>query len=183
MMAEDRQLPLSGKSITVILVCAGGLLAFVLLALLPLQRSLERMDREIVAKTAELRERRQLFPVYQELVGRLRQKEEYRLPFPEPGALALEELDGFLKNLRKTVGSQGMEPVSMTPDFKSMARHPDMLPVTARLRGGFPALRRVLIELGREPALGRLEEIQINSAPGFKEFRLKFWLALQARQD
>ena len=181
-MAKNKQLPLTGKSITVILICVGGLLAFVLLALLPLQRSLDRMDREVAAKRAELKERKELFPVYQDLVGRLQQKEEHGLPFPEPGALALEDLDGFLKNLRETVHSQGMEPVSMTPDFKSMPKESNMLQVTALLRGGFPALRKILIEMGREPALRHLEEIQINSAPGFKEFRLKFWLALQARQ-
>ncbi|MCF6291356.1 MAG: hypothetical protein L3J03_10225 [Desulfobacterales bacterium] len=180
-MAEEKQLPISGKSITVILICISGLLAFVLLALLPLQRSLDRMDREIAAKTAELKERKELFPVYQELIGRLRQKEEHGLPFPEPAALALEDLDGFLKNLRETMRGQGMEPLSMTPDFKSMPRDAKLLRVTALLRGGFPALRKILIELGREPALRHLEEIRINSAPGFKEFRLKFWLALQAR--
>ena len=181
-MAKNKQLPISGKSLTVILLCAGGLLAFVLLAILPFQRSLDRMDREITAKTTELKERKELFPLYRDLVSRLQQKEERSLPFPEPGALAMEHLDGFLKNFRETVRNQGMEPVSITPDFKSMPKDSNMLQVAVLLKGGFPALRKVLIELGREPALRHLEEIQINSAPGFKEFRLKFWLALQAQQ-
>ena len=38
----------------------------------------------------------------------------------------------------------------------------------------------LLTELGAHPALRKIEEIEVESAQGGKEFRVKFWLALRA---
>jgi hypothetical protein len=71
-----------------------------------------------------------------------------------------------------------LEVVSMTPDINSLSGGTGLMVVNAALKGDFQNFRNYLIALGNVPSLAHLGEIQIQTIPGGKEFRLKLWVAV-----
>lgn len=178
-MAKEKKFPISGKSFLLLFIGTTALLAFVLVVILPSQAALQRKGREITAKEAELQERKILYPIYTDLIGRLQAKENRTLPFPEAAALTMEEVNIFLNDFKGMAKRRDMDLLLIIPDFTTMSERPDMLTITATLKGRFGDFRNFLKDLGETAALTHIEEVQINSVPGFKEFRVKFRLVLK----
>ena len=59
---------LPGQSIRHLFICAGGILAFVVLAIYPYHKSLVRLDKEITKTESQIQEQEALFPIGKELL-------------------------------------------------------------------------------------------------------------------
>lgn len=152
--------------------------AFVVLGLYPAHRSSKELDREISDLQAQLEEQKILFPLYQEMSGKMRLQVSEVLPFPEKTELPQEEIDRIPVELRELAVQSKLQTVTVTPDVKSLENNSKRLLVEITAEGEFLDFRTFVIKLGRIPYLDHIEEMQIKQTAYAKLLRLKVWLAL-----
>jgi len=164
------------RSLVYLLICVVGVAAFVVIGILPAQRSLDKLEEEIAKVRAEIERKKILSPVFTELLGKVRSKEKTILPFPSPSPLP-EEATGRLSMMFGEMARKcDLEANSVLPDFKSLGGDSGTLGVDILLKGGFFNFRKFLLLLGEQPYLKHIEEIQVREIPGGRKFRLKLRL-------
>jgi len=170
---------LPGQSIRHLFICAGGILAFVVLAIYPYHKSLVRLDKEITKTESQIQEQEALFPIGKELLKSVMQKEAWGLPFPEKARLGRDKAADISVIFEKIARKSNLEVIKIIPNIKSLTERAGFLSVTAVVKGKIFSFREFFIEIGKLPYLEHVEEIQIQPAEGVKEFSLKVWLALK----
>jgi len=179
-MNRAPQFEISDRNIFSLLLCCGGLMAFIGLVIVPTHKSLAAQDRDIATATTQLTQQELLSPVYNDLLRQLQEKETRTLPFPDEEKIGMESLANVISSFKDMARTSHLQVVMITPDFNSVNQMPGQLCINAVLKGEFTNLRGMLTELGGFSALRQIEEIGVESAQGGKEFRIKFWLALRA---
>ncbi len=169
---------LPGQSIRHIIICAGGILAFVVLAIYPYHKSLVRLDKEIAKTESQIEEQKALFPIGKELLKSVMQKETWGLPFPEKAGLDRDKASEISVIFERIARKSNLEIIRIIPDIKSLTEQAGLLSVKTVVKGKLYDFREFFLEIGKLPYLEHVEEIQIQPAEGVKEFSLKVWLAL-----
>ncbi len=141
-------------------------------------RSLNDLDRDINKVKADIEEQRVMAPLYKELIEKIKIKTKKHLPFPARAKLPKEQHEQITAIFGDLARKANLEVVSITPDINSLAGGSGLLVVNAALKGDFFSFRNYLISLGNVPYLEHLGEIQIQTMPVGKEFRLKLWVAV-----
>jgi len=141
-------------------------------------RSLNDLDRDIRKARADIEEQRIMAPLYNDLIEKIKVKTKKQLPFPARAKLPKEQHEQITAVFGDLARKANLEIVSITPDVNSLAGGSGLLVVNAALKGDFFNFRNYLIELGNVPYLEHLGEIQIQTTPGGKEFRLKLWVSV-----
>ena len=178
-MKQKQSAKMPGQSIIYLLMCAALVLSFILAGLYPAQKSLGRLDMEIIKARDEIEEQKILFPVYTELVEKLRIKGSQVLPSPVRSKLSRDETEQIPAIFGRIARKCKLKAVSITPDAKSLADGSGLLAVNAFVKGRFPDFRKFLIELGGLPWLEHMERVDIQEALGGDELRVKIWLAIK----
>jgi len=170
---------LPGKIIRHLSICTAGILGFILLAIWPHQKLLARLDMEIKSMETQIEKQRVLFPIYKDLLKKVRSERLGDLPFPERAELDRDKTAEISSICKEIALKNNLEVVSIIPDISSLAKRPGLLPISMLLKGNFFDFRNYLIQLGEIPYLEHIEEIRIQPVEGSKEFRLKFQMALK----
>ncbi len=163
--------------------CITGIVLFILLALYPLQASLNRLDEDIAGIKAFIEEQKVLSPLYKELSAKA-QEDHSQISFKASRiGLSVDQLDGLSVLFKKIAQSCNLEAISVTPDPKSLAQNPQFISVYLIVRGNFLKLRQFLLEVERLSFLEHIGEMQVQEAFGGKAFRFKIWLAVNSQQS
>ncbi len=160
-----------------------GTLLLVVLALHPLQTSIQQLDAETVALKVILAQQKELAPILSELTARLTPDASDRLPTPEQGSLSLEQVVDIPLQFEKIAGESGLEAIGVAPEVKSFTKDRKFMPINVILKGDFLRLRKFLFDLLSLPCLEHLEELQIQEMGGVQEFRLKVWVAVNPQKN
>ncbi|MDY6972693.1 MAG: hypothetical protein SV775_10240 [Thermodesulfobacteriota bacterium] len=174
---ESSRLP--AKIIRHLLICTAGILGFVFLVIWPYQKLLAGLDGEIKNIESQIERQEILFPIYKDLLKMVNAETLGGLPFPERAELDRDKTAEIPYICKEIARKNNLEVASVVPNLQSLAKRPGLLPITALLRGDLFDLRNFLIQLGGVPYLEHIEEIRIQSVEGYKEFRVKFWMALK----
>ena len=176
-MANKKSIHINQKSILYLLICLGGVIAYILLTILPTQKLLTGMDEDIVNNQEQVEKQKILFPVYQELFKQLQIKDTKLLPFPAETELGRERI-GEVPAIFSEIAHRNNLEADVIPDVNTIPRGAGLLKVDARVQGDFFDFRKYLTDLGATPYVRHIEEIQIKPMSEFKEFTVRFWLAL-----
>jgi hypothetical protein len=141
-------------------------------------RSLNDLDRDIRAIKADIEEQRVMAPMYKEQIEKIQIKTKKQLPYPARVKLPKEQQEQITNIFGDLAREARLEVVSITPDINSLSSGTGLMVVNAALKGDFHNFRNYLIALGNVPYLEHFGEIQIQTIPGGKEFRLKLWVAV-----
>ena len=177
-MEQKGSAKLPAQSLLYLLIYAGGILGFVLLAIYPYQKFLAELDRDITRIETQIEEQKILFPVYKDLSERASVKRPVVLPFPQKAKLDRNETERISFIFEEIARKSNLELSSIVPDVTSLLEESGLLSVSALMKGNYFDFRNFLTELGGIPYLEHIEEIRIQPSGGAKEFRLKVWLAL-----
>jgi hypothetical protein len=181
---KQKQLPgLPAQSLLYLLICAGGIIGFFLLAIYPYHKYLAGLDREIKTIEVQIEEQKRLFPVYEDLLKKMNITQKGTLPFPRKGKLDREKTDEISSIFEEIARKSNLSPVSIVPDVTSLVKGSRLLSITVRMEGDFFHFRNFLALLNGMPFLEHIEEIQIQTAGEIKEFGLKVWLALEKSEQ
>jgi len=172
-----KSLKLPARSGAFLLICGGGLLAFILLVIYPLQTSLAEADMEIRALKGRIEEQKILYPVFQDLMKKARFKRTAGLPFPNKVRLKRDDTVKIVAIFRKIAQKNQFTLVDINTDIDSLIDNSGYLKIDLSVEGNFFALRNFLLNLGELPYLEYIERIQIRSAQETKAINLRVWLA------
>jgi hypothetical protein len=166
------------RTVLINLSWVGALLIFILAVILPVQRSMIGLDREIKDTRHEVEKQKNLHQLYQTLKANSQPKPVGSLPTPEGIKLSRELVTMTPSTVRRIAARAAMEVISVTPDVNSLTNQSRSLHLQTVVRGEFMSFRKFLIGIGELPYLERFEEVEILHDPDFTEFRLKIRLAL-----
>lgn len=162
-----------------LIIYGGIVLIIILVGILPLSLKVSGQVKENEKLTYQIKEQKELAPVYANLIAALQKKDSFALPHPEKIPLARSEAGRFQADFRMVAQKSGLGVEAFTPDINSAASPSVSFLHHIVLRGDFSGLRKMLIGLGALAYLDRIEEIEIQQTAGSMEFKMKVWIALK----
>jgi len=174
---QSKKIPTN--TITYLLVYAGVILVLIVIGLYPSNKSLSNQDMEIQKLEGQIEEQKMLYPLYQDLLGKLQSERPQLLPFPTEGKLPRDKIDKVPSVFSEIAKQSGLKALAVSPDLHSITSDSDTLLFNATLTGGFFEFRNYLIGLAKIPYLSHIEQIQITHIHGSRKFTLKLWLTLE----
>ncbi|MDD5712015.1 MAG: hypothetical protein PHY31_04560 [Smithellaceae bacterium] len=172
-MAGKLDINIPQKSVAYLLVCLTGVLIFVLVGIIPMQRSLAARDDSIKKLRFRIEEQRNLLPIYALMEKDLQKKEAGTLPYPKASSLPRKQI-GTISPLFKGIARKAnMEVVSIAPELSSLGTGTAYMTVNAQLKGGFSQLRQFFIGLGAVAFVESIEEIHITPVLNSLEIDMK----------
>ena len=168
------------RSFWYLIICGGIVVIFLLVGIFPLYRYSSNQAGEIKKVEQQIKEQKELGPVYLSMQKAMEHKDLQVLPNPKKTTISREEAAKFQNVFRTIAGKSGLMTISLTPDSSTMAGSSKSLLHNAVVKGEFANFRKMLIALTAIPYLDRIEEIRIQQNFDSMEFRIKFWLALGA---
>jgi hypothetical protein len=166
------------RSVFFFSLSAAGILLFVLLVIVPYQRSLVTADRKIEQIRLKIEEQRLLVVLHQSFLKASAQKDGMTLIVPKKTRLPRAEAENVRETIRTIAGKSRVKVEAVVPDVKTQSPDSRYLLVNTVVRGKLVNFRSFLEELGRIPYLEHIEEVQIRKVPETEEFRVRMWLAL-----
>lgn len=166
------------QSVILFLLCGTGILAFVLLVILPSHRLSAQIDRDIAGLVTRIEEQRVLAPIFSTLFAKAKTPAASTLPQPDKTRLTREEISVVPRQFMALAASHKLAVREITPDVNTLADASNRFLVRVGATGRFPDLRGFLLGLGALPFLETIEEIEVRAAEGgTEEMTLKLWLA------
>jgi len=165
------------QSLIYFLICCAGILAFVLLIIIPTQKASVELDKESVKISDRIEEQRILKPVFQSLLKQAKKKNPTNLPAAKKAALDRTDISKLSENLQEMAFRHGLKIQDLNTDVSALTGKSGFLQIRINLTGAFMDFRDFLVDLGTIPSLEVLEEIQIRAIEGSREFKIKIWMA------
>ena len=167
------------QSLIYFLICGAGIIIFVILIILPAQKTSTELDNDIETFNARLDEQRILKPVFDKLLKQVNNKALTTLPAPKKAKLARGDIHKISEHLLETARRYDLTLRNIQTDVKVLENKVEFLLLQIHATGDFNKFRDFLVDLGTIPSLEQIEEIHIRAIENSREFRLKIWLAQQ----
>ena len=165
------------QSLIYLLICCAGVLVFVLMIILPAQRSTVELDAEIVGLQARIEEQRILSPVFKSLFERAKAENPSGLPVQVKSKLSRDDIADLTARLQQIVRDNNLQIEELAPDVYSFTDNSGFLSVDISASGQFIDFRKFLIDLGTIPSLERVETIDIRAVEGTRHIDVRILLA------
>jgi hypothetical protein len=176
-MELKKQIPFATRSLTLLVIGVGIILILAYIGFYNYQ-SIAKLDMEINELNTKINTHQSYAPMTKQLFERMKVKAQRNLPLPARAKLSGEQKDRISIIFKDMAQKAKLDLVSVSPDINSLVGGSTAMLVRATLKGDYYNFRNFLIELGDQPFLEKVEEIDIQQVPGTKEFRLKVWLAV-----
>jgi hypothetical protein len=168
------------RSVAYMLICLTGVLVFVLVGIIPMQRSLSGLDEDIKQSQFKIEEQRNLLPLYASLKKSLERKDKGTvLPFPKKAGLPKEQIGRIPVAFRDVARRANMNVVSISPELNSLSVGSQTMLVNMIVKGNFLGLRKLLVGLGSIAFVDYIEEIHVKSGLNSMEVDMKVRITLQ----
>jgi len=172
------KLELPKKSIWYLIICGGIIVIFISAGIVPLYRYNSALNKDIQKLEEQIKEQKKLQIAYSSLIN-LKGKSDLRnLPNPLRTTIPRQEALKFQDIFKETALKSGLKPVSLTPEFNTLAGPSNLLSHTAIVKGEFHNFRKLLIKLGNISYLDRIEELRIEQNSDSMEMGMKIWITL-----
>ncbi len=165
------------QSLIYFLICGAGILVFVLLIIIPTQKTAAELDRDIEKLTGRIEEQRILKPVFDSLLKRVKKKSPIELPVAKKVKMASGDINKISESLQENARRHDLKLRDIQTDVNALAENPGYLLIRIHVTGDFEKFRDFLVDLGNIPSLEQIEEIQIRAIENTREFKIKIWLA------
>lgn len=176
-MAQIKLTNFPTKTLAYFLVLAGGILVFIVLAILPAMERSAGLDMEIKKIKGAMDEQKILTPVYDNLLRKTKFKKTKGIEAPKKKKLAQGDTRKIIQQLNNIANSSNIKLVDVTPDVDTLIGGSGYLLLKINAQGEFINLHKFLFQLCELPFLEFIEQIKINSVKKTKEFRLKVWMS------
>jgi cell division protein FtsL len=170
---------LSAQSLIYFLICGTGILVFVLLIIIPTQKTSAELDRDIEKLNTLIDEQRLLKPVFDNLLKQVNKKSPTELPITKKVKLARGDIRKISERLVKIARRYDLKLRDIQTDVNVLENNGEYLLIHIHATGDFKKFRDFLVDLGNIPSLEQIEEIHIRAIENSREFKLKVWLVQQ----
>lgn len=172
-----KTLKLQFHSMISYVLCGVGLLALLLIAILPRYITLSELDKQITSLNADIDEQKILHPVFKDLLKKALAKAPVGLPFPEKVKLERDKTDKIALTFQELAKKSNLKLEKIITDVDSLIDDSGFLMLNVILKGDIFDLRNFLVKLGEVQYIEHIERVQIRALDKSKEMRLKLWIA------
>lgn len=155
--------PKNQSSPILVILCALGLLAFLLLVIYPNYRNLREYDRQIASLNGEIALRQALAPIYRKLVEKARIAPPMQLRSPEKTALDMKNTGRLTQIFQDIAQTAGLTLESVIPDAQAFNQGDGRLLVEVVFRGEFLNVQPLINTIVEQAFVDRVEKIQVRS--------------------
>lgn len=177
MNSKGRGFLLPTPTLVLLLLCAAGLLVFLVFVILPARQLSAELDRDIEALKARLEEQRVLHPVFLNLLEKSKTPPAERISQSERVRLKRGEIAALPRRLAEMAASHGLKVREIAPDVNTLTDASNRFLVRLSANGRFLDFREFLRALASLGYFEGFEEIEVRAAEGGEELMLKMWLA------
>ena len=170
---------LPARSLIYFLICGAGILVFVLLIIIPTQKTSAELDKDIERLNARIDEQRILKPVFDNLLKQVKEKKPTGLPATKKVKMARGDINKISEHLLEIARRCDLEIRDIQTDVNTLDNNAEYLLIRIHARGEFKKFRDFLVDLGNISSLEQIEEIDIRAIENSREFKLKIWLTQQ----
>ena len=111
------------QSLVLCMLCAAGILVFVLFIILPEQRLSAELDRDIDGLKSRIEEQKVLYPVFKNLFERSKSPATKGMPVPPRTKVSRGEIAGVPKRLQDMAAAHRLNVREIVPDVNTLIRH------------------------------------------------------------
>ena len=176
-MAKINIPKLSSETIIYLMLCGGGILAFILLAILPYKQALRQMDEDIQNINAQINEQKVLQPIFKDLLNQVKAESPQGLPVVPKSKLGRNDTDKLAAIFQKMARSSHLQLNKFIPDLNTFVDNTGVLKATVIVSGDFLDLRPFFLKLTRMPYLEHIEQVAVRTATNLKEANFMIWMA------
>ena len=115
------------QSLIYFLICGVGIIIFVLLIIIPAQKTSAQLDKDIEKLAARLDEQRILKPVFDNLLNQVKKKDATELPAPKKVKLARGDIHNISEHLLETARSCDLILRDIQTDVKTLENNAEFL--------------------------------------------------------
>lgn len=155
-----------------VILCAFGLLAFLVLVIYPNYRNMKDYDRQISALNGEIALRQALTPIYRKLVDQARIAPSALLKSPEKTALDIGNTGRLTQIFQNIANTTGLTLESVTPDAQTFDQGNGLLMVEVIFRGEFLNVQPLINTIVEQSFVDRVHKIQVRCAEDNKWIKL-----------
>jgi len=159
--------------------CVMALAVFVLLGILPQQRGIENVRRQIGAADLAMQRHNALAPTYAKLKATLAKGLPQVIPPVNELHLTQDRITEIPAILSGMAADKGVRAESVVPDPASIAKGGHNVSVDCSFRGPLKDLEALLLELGALSCLTHVEHITVREDHAEANLQLKAWMALE----
>jgi hypothetical protein len=175
-MARIALSSLPGKILLYLLIFGGGIAIFVLLVILPTQKTADNLDLEIEKIRSQIEEQKIYSPVYKSLKKKSTITPPEELMIPEKVKLDPGNTQEITVTFKKIATDSGLKLKEFRPDLNTILNNAEFLKVDILLEGEFFNLQNFLIQVCQLPYMELIEVINIKPVKDTNQFGLQVWM-------
>lgn len=156
--------PKKQSSPILVILCALGLLAFLLLVIYPNHRKMGEYDRQISVLKEDIALRRALLPIYRRLVEKATIAPSTQLKAPEKTALDMDDTGRLAQIFQEIAKTADLTLESVIPDVQNADPDNRHLLVEVVFRGTFFNVQPLINAILERSYVDRILKIQVRSA-------------------
>lgn len=155
-----------------VILCALGVFAFLLMVIYPNHRSIKEYDRRIASLNDEIALRQTLAPVYGQLIERVRLAPSTHLKAPEKKRLDIKNGGRLTRSFQAVAQTAGVVLEGVIPDAQTYVRGDGSLTVDVVFHGEFLNLQALINTIVEQPFVERIQRIQVKNGDENKWIKL-----------
>jgi len=175
----DKLPKLPRRSFVYILICGGGILSFFLIGIYPNQRAISAFEKEITTLNLKIREQKVLFPVFKNMINKIRTPDESKDTLLRKEKLRKENIGNLSVIFEKMAKKIGLMLEESVIDINTLKENKGLLKVTLSMSGEFFNFREFMIDLGTISYIERIGSLEIRTGQLSKNFKLSLWLSIE----
>ena len=177
------KLKLDPRVIINLLICSGGIAVFILFLIWPLQMSITRADQEIDCVKSRIEEQKILYPVYCDLLKRIKQKNPKGLFAKESEKPAQYDSEDITLLIQEIAAGNNLKVISIIHDVGSLIDDAGYEIIDASVTGEFKDFRNFLLGIGKMRYANYLEELRIEEFGDGGDLSLGFKIRVFGKKD
>jgi hypothetical protein len=155
--------PKNQNSPVLVIICALGLFAFMILVIYPNHQTLVDQDRQIAAITEEIALRQSLAPIYQKLIEKVRIAPSITLTSPPKTSLNTDDTSRLTTVFHQMASTADLTVESVIPNVQGLDQADGRLNVDVVFRGAFLNLQTLINTVAEQGYVDRIETIEVRS--------------------
>ncbi len=179
-MAKIKMSSLPTQTLSYLVILGGGVVLFLLLAILPAHKETAELDFEISNVNTKIEEQKILTPVFESLMKKAELKPPEGLNYVPKEKLKTDNTHKVADRFQEMAETSMLELVEFSPAIETLINRSGYMMLDIELRGEFINLHPFLLQMCQMPYLEQIEEIKIRSVRDTKEMKIRMWLATES---
>jgi len=164
------------ETVTLLIICLGILVIFILVGIMPLNRSIAVIEEKIKETASKIDEQKEFAPLYnafQEQIKKGAKEVSAELVIPKSEKLPRMELQNLSRIVRDLSVRAGMTSVTVSPQLNT-ADVNGSISVNHVIQGKYISFRKYLLYLAQLPYYEKIDSIAIEEKETGLEYTVKF---------